>query len=34
MKKKSLIKKLEESPHGIMIHTQYGADKFLFFQNK
>lgn len=34
MKKQKLIEHLEESSHGIMVYTQFGADKFLFFQNK
>ena len=29
--KKITHKRLEKSPHGIMVHTQFGADKFLFF---
>lgn len=33
MKREKLITKLEESPHGIMVYTQSGADKFWFFTN-
>lgn len=33
MKRTKLITKLEESPHGIMVYTTAGADKFYFFTN-
>jgi len=30
---KKLIRKLENSNHGIMVYTQFGYDKFLFYEN-